>query len=263
MVKSRLPGARELYTDYVITCGGQSFPVHRLILHIHSPVFAASFTNGWLESQGNSIREVGDPISKAADTATAGTVSGSSEGPEVSTASVLDIDVALFEPDAIQAMLDYFYTATYHVPGDTGPLLFHLRVYTVAECYDAESLMHASRRALEKECIGDNWDTLDFVEGVRFLHDRLVIKDSRRLMEVLMTTMRRCLSTLIRCDEFKTMLSELPDVNERLLMLLHGDGTIGERSQARRQQEDSGAGPSTAGHGGGGRGRGRGGRGSW
>lgn len=138
-----LQKVRDLYTDYTLVCGSTEFKVHRLILHLQSTTFAAAFAGPFKEGQ-------------------------SSVAPEDRKTVVKDT-----EPEFVQAMLDWFYTFDYvNLPQSASQLVFHLKVYVLADYYGAAGLVKASLRQFEIECEGDKWTVQDLAEAVSYLEQR-------------------------------------------------------------------------------------------
>ena len=74
-IKEGLASIRDLYIDYEISCDGRKSKVYRLILHLHSKVFAAASSGGFKEGQAGNA----------------------------------ELPLPEHDPNNVQAMLDYFY----------------------------------------------------------------------------------------------------------------------------------------------------------
>lgn len=188
-IKEGLKDIRGLYTDCTLVCNGREFPTHRLILHLYSRTFATAFKEVWQE--GQSI-EPKDKSLKVPDD---------------------------MEPETIQAMLDWFYTFNYEPPEDASKLEFHLKVYTLADFYDAAGLTKGSLRHFEIECEGDKWAVQDLVLAVRFLESRSGAVGYNRIRSIIVATIKANLARLLGSGEFTDLLSEFKELNVELLRL--------------------------------------------
>lgn len=173
---------RKFYTDYTLVCDGEEFPVHRVVLHIHSNVFAAAFADSWKQ----------DRVLKMHET----------------------------EPDVVKAMLDWFYETDYNVPENASKLVFHLKVHKLADYYAAGVLVDACRRQFGIECDGDKWTVRDLTEAVRYLDDKQGMDGHDVLKTKLLATIKDNLPRLLGSEEFRDLLSEFKELNVELLTLM-------------------------------------------
>lgn len=89
------------FSDYTITLsGGETFNTHRIVLYLHSPVFAA-----FLDKKSKDKEE-----------------------DEISINYLEDED-----PDAFRAMLHFFYHNSYDAPDSASALVLHVAVHHIAE----------------------------------------------------------------------------------------------------------------------------------
>ncbi|KAK3684702.1 hypothetical protein LTR37_020032 [Vermiconidia calcicola] len=158
--------------DYKVRCHGQDFRVHKIILHCHSSYFKGMFTGSNLEPNANE-----DPNPRDDD------------------------------PAVMKAMFDFFYTDTYDVPDSESPLTFHLKVFKMADYYQAPAL-EASQR-LYNGCAGSRWNVKDFVKMVRELNEVSELSKFQSLVNITMKAMKHARRRLSDAAEFQKMLSEL------------------------------------------------------
>lgn len=190
--------ARDLYTDYTLVCGSQTFEVHRIVLHMRSTTFAAAFAGPFKEGQDSVAR--GDRRMAVNST----------------------------EPEAVQAMLDWFYVGSYEPPEAASKLVFHLKLYELGDYYGAPELMEASLAEFDMECRRDEWWTADLAQAVRFIEDenKKGMVGHERLRNILLATMRSKLARLVHSDEFADLMSEFKELNVVLLMTMAADASL-------------------------------------
>ncbi|KAH7396488.1 BTB/POZ protein [Phaeosphaeria sp. MPI-PUGE-AT-0046c] len=118
-----------ILSDGTIRCGETEFPIHKIIICAQSKFFLNAFTGEWKESSGNVL---------------------SLDGDEVST---------------VEAMLRFFYTFDYDASaatnGNTSPMVFNVKVYSVADKYDIPTLRVQAKEKFQK-AVETCWDMDDF-----------------------------------------------------------------------------------------------------
>lgn len=203
-----LPRLRHLYTDLTLTCQGQHFPVHRLVLGAHSPDVLGKSFSGWSSDAQSSTLEIRDA-----------------------------------QPDALKAMLDYFYTGAYSVPESVqSPLYFHLEVYQLADRYQCRILLDEGLNRFATACQSEAWDASDFVKVARHL-EISEVGNKQALRGVVLQTMRARLETLLLHQEFAELLGECRTLNLALLKSFGEEGAgivFSKRAMKRRQKEERG-----------------------
>ncbi|KAK5011825.1 hypothetical protein LTR60_004694 [Cryomyces antarcticus] len=105
------------YSDLVVTCGRRAFKVHKTIICSQSKWFASACEGGFLEAESG----------------------------------VIDLDAD--DPNAVEAMLRFYYTSSYNeddkIDAESGVvvprMLLNARVYTVADKYNILELKNLSK----------------------------------------------------------------------------------------------------------------------
>ncbi|KAL9566570.1 hypothetical protein ACKAV7_009485 [Fusarium commune] len=113
-VEGFLASLKEYYntdalSDVTVTCDGQVFKAHRIILSAHSKCLAKALNGSWKES---------------------------SEG---------NIDIKDFEPNVVDAMLRFVYSFEYNNAEGTPPIVFDAHMYQIADKYDIAALKTESK----------------------------------------------------------------------------------------------------------------------
>jgi hypothetical protein len=116
-LKQQLPQIGDLYSDFKIICGSETYNVYRLIPHCHSDFFKILFRNNFRENNPD------------------------------------DRHVRLDEYDAIhvKAMVDYLYLAEYKVPPRANPLSFHVNMFAIGAFLMIPDLRREARERLDSE----------------------------------------------------------------------------------------------------------------
>ena len=174
---------RSLYSDCKIICKGQEFKVHKIILHCNSPKFEAALSSGLQESQAGA------------------------------TTLPLNDD----DPEVLGAMLDFFYTFSYRSPRAERVWLFHLDVFKMAIKHGSEPLRKNASRAFELQCIREKWTPQELVLLVRSIDETQGIPALKEFDDLVLKTVRRNLSVLRDCKEFRQLMKEMPAWSVRLL----------------------------------------------
>lgn len=181
--------ARDRFTDYTLVCQGREFKVQRFVLHVQSKGFAAALAGS-----------VKDGKMEIKDT----------------------------EADVLQAMLDWMYTFDYDPPESASKLVFHLKVYELANRYGAARLVGASLEHFEMECEGDEWWIPELAQAVRFLENdnKKDMMGHARLRGILLATVKSKLTQLVYSDEFADLVSEFKVLNVDLLRTMAVDALL-------------------------------------
>ena len=207
-IKEGLRSIGDLYSDYTLVCGDREFKVHRLILHLYSPIFRTALSGPWKEGTPDSRR-----------------------------LPILDA-----EPDAVKAMLDWFYNFTYDVPEVQSKLLFHLKVYKLGDKYDVHGLEAASLRHLAIECEGDKWRSTELVDALGFLEEAPGMNGYGAAKKMLMAAVKANMQRLSKCKEFLELLREHLELMAEILEMMRVSAEAGNTGG----QDGSGDGPGGA-----------------
>ena len=172
-----LPTIGDKYSDYTLVCDGQEFKVHRVVLG-GKRIFA----------QPRHAHTLNLPY------------------------VITDID-----PDVVQAMRDHFYKFAYDVPEGHSALLFHVKVFAMADFFECAGLLRASEDNFEEECKGidsfkeeckGEWSVADFFNAVRAIDSHPT--QYQPLREIAISTMRRHLSRFLCSDGLSEFIAEKP-----------------------------------------------------
>ncbi|XP_014550323.1 hypothetical protein COCVIDRAFT_115774 [Bipolaris victoriae FI3] len=120
-------------SDGIITCAGKEFRIHKIVLSAQSRFFSNAFEGKWKESVEGAI-----PLN--------------------------DDDVS-----AVEAMLRFLYTFDYDAGGNAAdvasPMVFNVKVYSVADKYDIPALKSVASQKF-KESVKTCWNMDDFPHAV-------------------------------------------------------------------------------------------------
>ncbi|KAK7177377.1 BTB/POZ domain-containing protein, partial [Paraphaeosphaeria sporulosa] len=151
-------------SDGVIQCEEEQFKIHKLVLCAQSKFFSTAFNGEWKESAEGVVH--------------------------------LKDDVRV-----VEAMLHFMYTFDYEAIGDAenspSPMVFNVKVYSIAEKYDIPALKLLAKQKLQKTaeiC----WDMDDFPHAVAEIYASTPSADQSL----------RQLSTEISCDHIKQLLAK-------------------------------------------------------
>ncbi|UZP42943.1 hypothetical protein NXS19_010759 [Fusarium pseudograminearum] len=180
------------FADAVITCKGQVFNIHRVVLSAHSTFFAKALGGNWKESIERKI-EIKD-----------------------------------FDPIIVQAMLCFVYTFDYNEPSDDKLMLFHAEVYKISDMYDIPALKESSKNKFAS-AINAGWNTNEFPYAIDEVYKNTPLED-RGLRDLAVAITRKHINTLIGRDDFSRLLRNTADFSADLIPFLCG-GTSGHGIQ--------------------------------
>ncbi|EYB29049.1 hypothetical protein FG05_11070 [Fusarium graminearum] len=180
------------FADAVITCKGQVFNIHRVVLSAHSKYFAKALGGNWKESIERKI-EIKD-----------------------------------FDPIIVGAMLCFVYTFDYDEPSDDKSMLFYAEVYKFADMYDIPALKECSKKKFASAMNAD-WNTDDFPYAISEVYKNTPLEDGG-LRDLAVAITREHIKTLIGRDDFSRLLRKTADFSADLIPFLCG-GTSGDGIQ--------------------------------
>ncbi|KAK5116849.1 hypothetical protein LTR85_009109 [Meristemomyces frigidus] len=169
----------DLYSDYTITCNGYTAKVHRVVLHIQSKFFATAFRSGFREGQPSSA---------------------AMELPED-------------DPVAVEAMIQFFYNGRYTVPSPTSRPAFDIKIFVMADKYEAGGLEAAAWKNFQGLC-DPTWRRFsneDLVAVVHAIAESDGVRRSSEMKEIALRAMEERLPGLLQAPAFKWLLQELPE----------------------------------------------------
>ncbi|KAF5680539.1 hypothetical protein FDENT_8361 [Fusarium denticulatum] len=121
-------------SDVIVTCDGQEFKAHRVILSAHSKCFAKALTGDWKES------------------------------------SERKIDIKDFDPSIVEAMLRFVYSFEYTNTYGTSSMVFDAQMWQIADKYDIPALMAESKKKFEI-AVTTGWSMDDFSTAVAIVYE--------------------------------------------------------------------------------------------
>ncbi|OCL05311.1 hypothetical protein AOQ84DRAFT_257261, partial [Glonium stellatum] len=80
------------------------------------------------------------------------------------------IDMKDGDLDAVASLLDFFYLRDYKISPPDGPLLFHIKVYALAEKILWDPLKILAENKFEAS-LASKWDSITFPLAIRFVYD--------------------------------------------------------------------------------------------
>ncbi|KAL5586700.1 hypothetical protein FOBRF1_016570 [Fusarium oxysporum] len=171
-------------SDATIRCEGRYFSVHSLILFCHSEYFRKQLDGPWKES------------------------------------SERVIDILDFDPPIVEAMTLFLYCFDYESPADSSAMMFHAKVYQIADKYGIEALKRLSATKF-RASIDENWKTDDFPVAIALAYTTTPPED-RGLRDITVQVAFNNIGTLMSRDAFCEILSDNPDLAADIIRFMHG-----------------------------------------
>ncbi|KAK3636855.1 hypothetical protein LTR56_013966 [Elasticomyces elasticus] len=191
MAKSVSAYTKELFlsgshSDLTIHCGGQDFRVHKYPLLTQSPWFRTALSGAW------------------------------AKGTPVGTVATLTIEED--DPEILKALLKYFYIPTYDdsTRGTLSPATFAVKIYAIADKYDAKALCDMAASKLSKSLDPMN-DVEGFVAAIEAIDE---LTGSETLWDIVVPKIVANRKMLARKKQFTDLLHEMPEL---LIRMMEGD----------------------------------------
>ncbi|KAH8728537.1 BTB/POZ domain-containing protein [Phaeosphaeriaceae sp. PMI808] len=160
-------------SDGVIKCGKREFRIHRLVLCAQSSYFTKVFTGDFKESNG--------------------------------CLTLNDDDIS-----AVEAMLEFMYSFDYDSSGRAentcSPMVFNVKVYSIAEKYDIPALKAKAKQKFET-AVETCWEMDDFPDAVKEVYHSIP-DNNQELQEVVADIACRNIKQLLFKDKFCDVLKE-------------------------------------------------------
>ncbi|KAH6953968.1 BTB/POZ protein [Ilyonectria sp. MPI-CAGE-AT-0026] len=182
----------EILSDAVISCEGQEFKVHRLILSIHSQYFT---------------KELNGPCKEASDK---------------------KIEIGDFDAGVVEAMIQFMYKFDYRNKCGTSTMVFDAQVYQIADKYNIQALKTLSKEKFGAS-IATGWSMDDFPLAIAVVYDSTLPED-RGLRDLAVETSHENIEKLLGHDEFCKVLRKIPDFAADLIPFLSGKHTSNSKS---------------------------------
>ncbi|KAF5621974.1 hypothetical protein F52700_10848 [Fusarium sp. NRRL 52700] len=171
-------------SDVTVTCGGQVFKAHKIILSAHSKCFATALNGNWKEGSEGNIR------------------------------------IDDFDPDVVDAMLRFMYSFEYSSDHDTPRMVFDVRVYQIADKYGITALKNEVKKQF-KAAVASEWTANDFSVAANLVYVTTPSRD-RGLRDIVMETIRENIDYLVDHNNFDELLRSTPDLAADLISELYG-----------------------------------------
>ncbi|KAI8664495.1 BTB domain-containing protein [Fusarium keratoplasticum] len=173
---------QDTLSDLSVTCDGQTFKVHRLILCAHSKYFSKQLNGPWKESSEQVI-------------------------------NIQDFDVGV-----VEAMLHFMYNFDYTNVNGTSSMVFEAQIYQIADKYDIDSLKeHATKRFGAALDIG--WPMDDFPLAITVAYTTSPLED-RGLRDLIIETSSQHIDDLLGKGYFCEVLRTTNDFAADLVPFL-------------------------------------------
>ncbi|KAK5129240.1 hypothetical protein LTR08_003725 [Meristemomyces frigidus] len=187
------------HCDFVISCEGRRFNVHKAVMCSASPALAAAFNVDMTESQTGTIEHT------------------------------------QYDADTVERMITYVYKTKYDLPGDTqitvsatnrdtdysnsitildgnAHLIAHTRMYAIGSYYHLPTLKLLAAQNFAS-CTNGHFETGNFIHVLREVNTH-ISKDDRDFRDVVRTLALDNLIPLTQDDIFMADLAELEDVQD-------------------------------------------------
>ncbi|TKA50203.1 hypothetical protein B0A49_12321 [Cryomyces minteri] len=158
------------YSDLVVTCSGRAFKVHKTVVCSQSKWFAKKLLGPWASAPCKP--DINTPAKEA-------------------ESGVIDLDAD--DPNAVEAMLRFYYTSSYNeddkIDAESGavvpPALLNAQVYTIADKYNILELKNLSKTKFKLAVVTSltNDGLQDALAKLYILANRYNIVELRTLME--------------------------------------------------------------------------------
>ncbi|KAH7205571.1 hypothetical protein BKA60DRAFT_578561 [Fusarium oxysporum] len=130
------------------------------------------------------------------------------------------IDILDFDPPIVEAMTLFLYCFDYESPADSSAMMFHAKVYQIADKYGIEALKRLSGTKF-RASIDENWKTDDFPVAIAFAYTTTPPED-RGLRDITVQVAFNNIGTLMSRDAFCETLSDNPDLAANIIRFMHG-----------------------------------------
>jgi len=173
------------HSDLTITCSGESFKVHKVLLDAASPVFSKMLSGPFREAvEVHGIIELHDDL------------------------------------DALQALIAHIYHDNYDdsFAGEGSTMCFAVRVYAIADKYEVTKLQSLAADKL-KSLSKKPKDHPEFIAALNLINGCTNPNDST-LDDIVLPQIKKNLTTLLQLDDFKEHVLDNRALNLELLSML-------------------------------------------
>lgn len=120
------------------------------------------------------------------------------------------IDILDFNPPIVEAMTLFLYCFDYESPDDSSAMIFHAKVYQIADKYGIEALKRLSATKY-RTSIDEHWTTDDFSTAIALAYAATPPGD-KGLRDIAVDVAFKRLGNLMGRDTFCEMMRDNPDV---------------------------------------------------
>ncbi|RBA11040.1 hypothetical protein FPRO05_14270 [Fusarium proliferatum] len=173
---------KDALSDVTITCDGQEFKAHRVIISAHSKCFAKALNGGWKER------------------------------------SERQIDIKDFDASVVEAMLRFMYSFDYSNIYGTSTMVFDAQMYQIADKYDIPALKAQSKNKFNV-AVTTGWSMDDFPLAITVVYESTPPED-RGLRDLAVQTARKNINKLLGHDCFCELIRKTPDFAADLIPFL-------------------------------------------
>ncbi|SCO91198.1 uncharacterized protein FRV6_15326 [Fusarium oxysporum] len=173
---------KDALSDVTITCDGQEFKAHRVIISAHSKCFAKALNGDWKES------------------------------------SERQIDIKDFDASVVEAMLRFMYSFDYSNIYGTSTMVFDAQMYQIADKYDIPALKAQSKNKFDV-AVTTGWSMDDFPLAITVVYESTPPED-RGLRDLVVQTARKNIDKLLGHDGFCELIRMTPDFAADLIPFL-------------------------------------------
>ncbi|OBS15072.1 hypothetical protein FPOA_14087 [Fusarium poae] len=173
---------KDALSDVTITCDGQEFKAHRVIMSAHSKCFAKALNGDWKES------------------------------------SERQIDIKDFDASVVEAMLRFMYSFDYSNIYGTSTMVFDAQMYQIADKYDIPALKAQSKNKFDV-AVTTGWSMDDFPLAITMVYESTPPED-RGLRDLVVETARKNIDKLLGRDGFCELIRKTPDFAADLIPFL-------------------------------------------
>ncbi|KAK2471048.1 hypothetical protein H9L39_17279, partial [Fusarium oxysporum f. sp. albedinis] len=137
------------------------------------------------------------------------------------------IEIMDFDPTIVEAMARFIYCFGYESPADTSAMVFHAKVYQIADKYGIEALKRLSASNY-RTSIDEGWEAADFPTAIALAYITTPPED-RGLRDIAVDVAVKRLGTLMNRDTFRETLSDNTDLAADIIRFMHRKwGKVGE-----------------------------------
>ncbi|KAK2468564.1 hypothetical protein H9L39_19723, partial [Fusarium oxysporum f. sp. albedinis] len=137
------------------------------------------------------------------------------------------IEIMDFDPTIVEAMARFIYCFDYESPADTSAMVFHAKVYQIADKYGIEALKRLSASSY-RTSIDEGWEAADFPTAIALAYITTPPED-RGLRDIAVDVAVKRLGTLMNRDTFRETLSDNTDLAADIIRFMHRKwGKVGE-----------------------------------